>query len=294
MSEIVNYSVKIDVEQRDLLLKKIAESEMTAGNFLSAMLSNYEASQSRESLSDVRELNQLKNHLARIEEIYISLAKSRKDSEENNEQTTSDLKEQLKSMKARLVDVQASAKKEGEALRKELNDYKEEMGKEIEKYRSELSTAKEQKEIAEEGQRQAQKIATMTEQVLEQTNQQLAECKDKASLDSQRADQAISQLDIVTEQLFTTRQEVSMLKTQLELQKENAIRSLKDQQNNSEIEKQKAILAAGQLSLEKRESLQNEIVKLRDQLATERERFTQASLALATTNNAPKETHIED
>jgi len=294
MSEIVNYSVKIDAEQRDLLQKKIAESEMTAGNFLSAMLSNYEATQSRESLSDVRELNQLKNHLARIEEIYISLAKSRKDSEENNEQTISKLKEQLKSMKASLVDVQASAKKEGEALRKELNDYKEEMSKEREKFLSELSTAKEQKEIAEEGQRQAQKIATMTEQVLEQTNQQLTECKDQASLDSQRTDQAISQLDIVTEELFTTRQEVSMLKTQLELQKENAIRSLKDQQNNSEIEKQKAILAAGQLSLEKRESLQNEIVKLRDQLATERERFTQASLALATTNNAPKETHIKD
>ena len=288
MSEIVNYSVKIDIEQRDLLQKKIAESEMTAGSFLAAMLANYEAAQSRESLSDIRELNQLKNHLARIEEIYIGLAKSRKDAEENHDHNIADLKEQLRVIKAKLVDTQTTAKAEVEAITKQMKELTEKSAQENKKNMLELADLKEQKEMAEEGQRQAAKIASLTEQTLGQAQEQIAELKENAAFNSQRAEQAINELDQKNIELNTAVQELAALKNQLEKERENFKLSLEGQQHRSELDKQKAILLTQQASLAKRESLQDEIVRLRDQLATERERIAQALLASNTTVDQKK------
>ena len=279
MSEIVNYSVKIDAEQRDLLQKKIAESEMTAGNFLSAMLMNYEASQNRESLSDIRELNQLRNHLARIEEIYIGLAKSRKDAEDNHDHRITDLKEQLVAAKAALVDTQATAKKEVEVIAKQLKELTEKTIQDNKKNALELADLTEQKEIAEEGQRQAVKIANLTEQTLIQVQEQIAELKASATANREKAVQLTTELDQKNIKLANMAQELTSLKNQLEKERESAKRSLEDQQHHSELDKQNAILLAQQTSLAKREHLQDEIVRLRDQLASERERIAQIILA---------------
>lgn len=279
MSEIVTYSVKIDAEQRDLLQKKITESDMTAGSFLAAMLTNYEATQSRESLSDIMELKQLQNHLARIEEIYIGLAKSRKDAEENQDHIVADLKEQLITAKANLVDTQAIAKAEVESIAKQLKELQKQTAKQREDDLLELTDAKEQKIAAEEGQRQAQKIANLTEQALKQFQEQNIELKAMTELNQQKAEQAVSELDKRTKELNLFHQEIITLKAQLKSEKENSIQSLEDQKQHSEIDKQKALLAAGQIALEKRENLQDEIVKLRDQLATEREHIAQSLIS---------------
>lgn len=278
MSEIVNYSVKINAEQRDLLQKKIAESELTAGNFLATMLSHYEAAQSRESLSDIRELNQLRNHLARIEEIYIGLAKSRKDVEESHDQSIKDLQEQLRVVKAQLVDTQTTAKTEVEAITKEMKELTEKTVKENQKKALELADLKEQKEKAEEGQRQAAKIANLTELTLGQVQEQTADLKASATENREKAEQAMKELDQKSIELNNTVQELTLLKNQLEKERENAKRSLEDQQHHSELDKQNAILLTQQASLTKREHLQDEIVKLRDQLAGERERMAQLIL----------------
>ena len=279
MSEIVNYSVKIDIEQRDLLQKKIAESELTAGNFLSTMLTSYEAAQSRESLSDIRELNQVQNHLARIEEIYIGLAKSRKDSEESHDHSIADLKEQLGVIKAQLVDTQSTTKVKVKAISIQMEELIEKTAKENKKNILELADLKEQKEMAEEGQRQSVKIANLTEQTLTRVQEQIAELKKTATLNQQRAEQAVNVLDLKTIELNTTVQEQVALRKQMERERENSKRSFEYQQHSSELDKQKSILLAQQDSLAKRESLQDEIVKLRDQLATERERIAQILLA---------------
>jgi len=281
MSEIVNYSLKIDAEQRDLLQKKIAASEMTAGNFLAAMLTNYEATQSRESLSDIRELNQVRNHLARIEEIYIGLAKSRKDVEEVHDHNIIALKEQLGALKAQLVDVQATAKSEVDTITKQMKDLTEKAAQATKKNMLELAELKEQKEIAEEGKRQAVKIANLTEQTLGQAQEQIAELTTSTNFNQQKAVEAINKLDQKNIELNTVVQELTTLKKRFEEKIENSKRSLTDQQHHSELDKQKAILVTQQASLAKREMLQDEIVRLRDQLATERERFAQAALASA-------------
>jgi|GEM_PF-2585013 len=279
MSEIVNYSLKIDSEQRDLLQKKIAESEMTAGNFLAAMLTNYEATQSRESLSDIREIKQVKNHLARIEEIYIGLAKSRKDAEESHDRSIANQKEQLEGIKAKLVDNQATSKAEVEAITKQLKELTEKAAQENKKNMLELAELKQQKEMAEEGKQQAVKIANLTEQTLRQVQGQIAELKGNAALNSQKVEQAIADLDQKTIELNTTAQELTALKSHINREIENSKRSLEDQQHRSELDKQKAILLTQQASLVKREMLQDEIVRLRDQLSTERERTLQTLLA---------------
>ncbi|WP_378952606.1 hypothetical protein [Pelosinus sp. sgz500959] len=279
MSEIVNYSVKIDSEQRDLLQKKIAESEMTAGNFLAAMLTNYEATRSRESLSDIRELNQLKNHLARIEEIYIGLAKSRKDVEEDHTHDMAAVQEELVAVKAKLVDIQTAAKKEVEEITNQMKEISDKSVQDNQKNALELADLKEQKEMAEESQRQAVKIASLTEQTLKQTQERMTELEANATLNRKKAEQAIMELDQKNMELTNAIQEIISLKNQLEKERENTKRSLEDQQRHSELDKQNAILLAQQESLVKRENLQDEIVRLRDQLATERERIAQIILA---------------
>jgi len=288
MSEIVNYSLKIDAEQRDLLQKKIIESEMTAGNFLAAMLTNYEAARSRESLSDIKELNQMKNHLARIEEIYIGLAKSRKDIEESHDHSTTDLKEQLGVVKAQLVDAQVVAKSEVEAITKQMKELTEKTTQETEKNMLELIELKKQKEMAEEGQRQAVKITNLTEQTLRQVQEQIAALKASVAFNSQRAEQSINELKQKTIESSTRAQELNALKIQLERERETSKRSLKDQEQRSELNKQHAILVAQKASLDKREMLQDEIVRLRDQLAIERERIAQNVLVSNSTTEQKK------
>jgi hypothetical protein len=282
MSEIVTYSLKIDAEQRDLLQKKITESTMTAGSFLSAMLTNYEATQNRESLSDIRELHQLQQHITRIEEIYIGLAKSRRDAEESQDHIVLELKEQLLLAKANLVDVQAKAKEEVESVTKQLTELEKQTSKQRETFLSQINDLKEQKIAAEEGQGQAQKIATLTEQSLNQLQEQVRELKAKADFHKEKADHSVSELDKRTKELHLFHQEIIIVKDQLKSQKETFARSLAEQKHHSEIDKQKVLLAMQQTALEKREFLQDEIVKLRDQLATQREHFAQTLLSSST------------
>lgn len=275
MSEIVNYSLKIDMEQRDLLQKKIAESEMTAGNFLAAMLANYEAAQSRESLSDIRELNQLRTHLARIEEIYIGLAKSRKDIEDSHDHNINDLQDQLVVVKAALLDTQTTSKAEVEVIKKQMKELIEKTNEEKTKTQLELADLKEQKAVADQGQRQAVKIANLTEQTLGQLQEQIVEYKRNVSAYQQQAAQANDELTQTTIKLNAMALELTATKSQLEREREDCNRSVADQLQRSELDLQKAILLTQQTSLEKRESLQDEIVRLRDQLALERERIAQ-------------------
>lgn len=279
MSEIVTYSVKIDAEQRDLLQKKITESEMTAGSFLSAMLTNYEATQNRESLSDIRELNQLQNHLARIEEIYIGLAKSRRDTEENQDHIVNELKEQLIASKASLVDMQATAKTEIEKVTKQLQELEKQTTKQREEDLAGLTELKERRLAAEEGQRQAEKISNLTEQSLKKLQEENRVLQEKLTLHQEKSEQATIELDKRTKELAMFHQEITNLKGQLKIEKENFTRSLAEQRHHSEIDTQKALLAAQQSFLDKRELLQNEIVTLRDQVASERERTLQSLLA---------------
>ena len=278
MSEIVNYSLKIDAEQRDLLQKKIGESEMTAGNFLSAMLANYEATQSRESLSDVREINQVRNHLARIEEIYIGLAKSRKDIEESHDHSAVHLKGQLESVKAKLVDTQTASKVEVEAVTKQMKELTEKATQDNKKCLLELAELRKHKETAEEGQRQAVKIATLTEQTLAQVQEQIPTLQENAAVQSERAEQSLAELNKKSLELSIAVQELTTLKIQLTRERDTSKRSLEEQQQRNELDKQKAILIAQQVSLTKRETLQDEIAILRDQLAKERERTLQVLL----------------
>lgn len=292
MSEIVTYSVKIDAEQRDLLQKKITESDMTAGNFLATMLANYETAQGRESLSDVRELKQLQHHLARIEEIYISLGKSRKDTEDNHTHIIGELKEQLVTAKAALVDTQTVAKAEVETITKQLKKLENELTKQREEHLNQLTEATNQKLLAEEGQRQAQKIANLTEHSLGELQIKVTELQKIVTENKQQQEHITEELAKRTTELNLFHQEIITLKNQLKTEKENFTRALAEQQHHSEIDKQKSLLLAQQTALGKRESLQDEIVTLRDQLATERERLAQALATPHTITAENKDTSV--
>lgn len=292
MGEIVNYSAKMDAEHRDHLQQLISESGKTAGEFISSMMACYEANQNRETLTEVRELNQLKNHLARIEEIYIGMAKSRKDEEESHRQTTGSLLEQLKEMKAALVDAQENAKEEIQTMTNYVNNLQEQTRADREEVQKELEELTAAKERAEEGQRAAQKVADMTEQVLQQLQAQVADLKEKAAASHSIAENATADLAGCKEQLTAALADVATFKMQLENERTAAERTISDLKQQAELDRERAVLAAQREAMEERKALQDEIVRLRDQLATERERIAKLEASQKNTGN-PKNTTVK-
>lgn len=203
MGEIVHYSVEIDAEQRDLLQKKIAESQMTAGDFLLAMLANYENAQGHQSFDDSSELNQLKKCWAGIEEVYVGLTKKSKDAEENHNREMNDLIEQLVATEADLADTKAAAKVEIEAITGQMKELQEQMARQQQEDSLVIADLKEAKERAIAEQEAAQKNSEIAEQALKQLQEQVAELSANFILNQQRVVEAINELNKKSKELST-------------------------------------------------------------------------------------------
>jgi len=78
MNDLV-WSAKADPRLRDRLQTLVESSGLTAKDFLARMVDCYEVAQTRESVGRVNELEDFSHHVARIEEIYVSLAKAAQD-----------------------------------------------------------------------------------------------------------------------------------------------------------------------------------------------------------------------
>lgn len=226
MSEIVKYSVEIDAEQRDLLELKIAESQMTAQDFLVTMLANYENTQNRQVVDEHGELDQLKNCWATIEDICIGMNKKRKAAEENHNRETGDLMDQLIAAEADLAEAKAAAKTEAEAAAVQMKELEEEwlnkheqeilakdeqmkalqeqMAQQQHEDGLELAVLRQAKEEAIAAQAEAQKNSAMAEQALQQLQEQVAELSANFILNQQRVVEAISELNKKSKELSAT------------------------------------------------------------------------------------------
>ena len=278
MGEVVNYSAKVDIEVKEALIREIEGSGKTAGEFLASLLTTYEVSKSRESLVEIREINQLKNHLARIEEIYIAMAKSRQDGEERAERTANELLEQLKNMKGELVDTQAKAKEQVQAITDYANNVKEEAERQIDESKKSVLAAFEARDQAQAAQAQAEKITSMSEEASTQLKEQIITLKETALTAQQSLVVVQQQLVEARDTAQTDRQQTDVVVAEMKEQLSNSLAEiaalqarLTNERQQAELDRERAVLAAEREAVKERKALQDEIVKLRDSLAAERE-----------------------
>ena len=128
MAEQITYGVKVEQGLKELLQHLQEQSgSKTGAEFLQRMAEAFQSTQNRETLVNDKELKLVENHLARINEIIVGMAKARHDENEAAETNSSNLLDQLKSAKADLVDVQELSKKESLELNGQINIINEEM-----------------------------------------------------------------------------------------------------------------------------------------------------------------------
>ncbi len=73
------FSSKMDADVKKTLEDLVEKSGVTTKEFMGRLVMNYQAAQERESMGQVKELENLRHHLARVEEVYISFVKAAQD-----------------------------------------------------------------------------------------------------------------------------------------------------------------------------------------------------------------------
>jgi len=244
---VITWSAKIEQDTRDSLQKMIAESGKTSGEFISSLLATYETSQNRESISDIRELNQLKNFLARIEEVYVSMAKSRKDIEDSSLMSVTTLQDELRAVKA------------------ELHDSKEVSKLEVSQAKEEVLEANKLAEIAladsdkfKESKDRAEKQADSFSATLDQQRTLMADLK-------ATTENSISELSSFKEKFVSCETELQELRNQIKFQVPAEIEKAKVETLKESAKEMKSLH-------DKIETLQNDKLKLTESLAVEREK----------------------
>jgi len=259
------WSVKIDPEIKTSLQSMIKASEKTAGDFFQTLLATYETSKTKESLSDIRELNQLENHLARIKEVYVSMAKSRKDLEESNVVSVTALQDEVRTLKAEIHDVKESAKLEVDEafkLADESDKQRESALAEFEKLKQDKERAEKQADATNETLKQQTHLITELEKTATNAKIEMDFAKDNAKNLQVSLDNAIAELTKTKNQA-----QIDVATATNEALKESAaeIKSLHD----------------------KIEALQNDKLKLTESLAQEREKVIKLESKPTNTKKAP-------
>jgi len=285
MAEQTTFGVKMDTEQKEILQKKISASGMTAAEYVGAMMTAYDAAQNRETLVDDRELKLIETHLSRINEVVIGMAKARRDENESASQTIAELREQLKSAKAEIIDVQETAKQEALELNGHINLLNEEMRALSQETDNQVIEAANARGKAEEGEAQARRMFDKLDAVSQQLTAQAEELRlkvenseadAKAAREEVRVSNATAasinvELTEVKRLLDTEKEKaarmVSDLERQLEFERQNHARAVESVRQSMGLDKRQALLEVESKALEQRRALADELEALRREFA---------------------------
>lgn len=248
MAEV--YSVKIESELKEDLQRAISESGQTAGEYLQMLMNAYESTQTRESMGNsIPELSQLKNHIARIEEIYVGMARSREDDREFSNRRIAELTTELTQSKADLIDKQTESKTEIERLIAELKKVRESADQDV----AEATAAR---ESAQAAQAVAQRNADLAQTVLAELQAEHTELRqDAATAKADAKEAATAKLDAER----SAAAQIDALTAQ--------IKALDKSVEQASIDQQRAVLAAERAAHEQRKTDLAEIEKLRQAMS---------------------------
>lgn len=262
------FSVRLDRGTRDRLGILVEQSGTTAKEFISHMVASYEKTQVRESVAS-QEFDQLKHHLARIEEIYITLIKTGQDKNQANAEIIAKLEQEVIQAKAAAQD----ATEKAEVITQEAQTQIETMQARTEQIQEtaekEVWESREALKRAQEAQEQAAKLATLAEEAAAAAKTKAEELEALAGQaeeyrqENERLSAQIVQLQEDTKKaLEAEKRAQSDLKAALDAQVMRAKEVLQNATERAEVEKEKAVLAAQRKDLEKIGDLQNTIGEL--------------------------------
>lgn len=266
------FSVRLDTEVKDKLTALIEQSNYTAKDFVARLISTYEAALLREdAIPQIPELESLKHFLSRIQDIYISMHKAAQDRREADVKRITLAQDEATQAKAAAHEAQEQAAKvteeanaRVEAAANELTVYKAEITDELQELKQSLVKAMDDRD-------QSGRLAALAEKAAataEAKASELSDLADSATQYKREMDQSLQQHNQLTAQhkleLDALQQQVNQLQAELERKEMQMQEKLIHLAERSEIDKERAVLAAQRESME-------EIGRLREALALSRE-----------------------
>ncbi len=260
------FSAKID---EDVKAKFEAGAQATGTSqkeFFSRLVTFYETAQARESVSQVKEIEQLRHHLARVEEIYIGLVKGGQDQQEADanrinlaENDAMRTKAHVTELTEKLDSVIEQAKTGMDAVRAEAALIRETASKDVQDMKDALIRT-------QEAQQQSARLATLAEESATTAKVRCTELEGAAArAEGYRQDAELAKTELAQLRANTEREIANMRDVMAKMAE------------RAEIEQEKAVLTV------QRESM-NEIGRLREELAQAREELSgvKAALEIAT------------
>lgn len=282
-------TAKIDPGTRDKLAAMAEVAGMTAKDFIAHLVASYDANQARESVAETKEMSALCHHLSRIEEIYISMAKSSKDRQEADAIRISQAEDGAIQAKAAALEAKAEAEQIVQDARAEIEKIKGEAALARENAQKEIQEAREESERAREAQEQAARLAVLADKAAAAAEQRVAQLESLADqaeeyrLEATRYRQERDELGRelgrklkqAEEDMYRVKEEAkAALDAQIAKNEDALQRALE----RADVEKEKALLAA-------RGEYMDEIGKLREAIATLREEKAELEVKISRTKS---------
>lgn len=244
MSEAVPFSAKIDAEIKEKLNNMAEQSGMTMKDFLSRLVGSYETAQERESMGQVKEIENLRHHLARVEEIYVSIVKAAKDRQESDAERIAKAEAEAQMVKAEALDREKQAAMAIDSANERVHQADAEAALVREQANQEIAQLKEIVEREKEAREQSARLAALAEQAAAAAKTKAEQLADQAS----KADQYQKEKEELEKQLDQTKELLKQTQVQAKNNLDREITQSKDllerTKERAEVEKEKAVLLA--------------------------------------------------
>ncbi len=202
MAELIGYTFKVTDEQKENLQNRIKGSNLQAGEYLQMLVNAFDAQQHRETMVDDADVNLLDSHLARISEIYLSMAKNRADEKQIAQDSKIELEDTIKTLKAELFDLKEITKAQLDELRINTDVEIEVAIQRVATAEQNESKAIEEKDKAEQNELQTKRAFVKLEEYNTDLQTQIVDAKQQITTANQNVTEAQEQvkstMDVLT------------------------------------------------------------------------------------------------
>lgn len=207
-----DFSSKMDPDVKERLLSHIEQSKMTNKDFMSRLVECYEANQARESLGQVKELEQLSHHLSRVQEIYISMVKATQDRQEADAARISKAETNAQAAKAEAHEREKMAAEAIDSANERVQQAEGRAALIREQADKELSEMKDSLAREKEAREQSARLASLAEQAASAAQEKAEALEEQAK----KAEQFRQERDEFAQNNKTLENKVDQLQAQLE------------------------------------------------------------------------------
>jgi DNA repair exonuclease SbcCD ATPase subunit len=268
------FSAKIDEDLKAKFEELAQSAGTTQKDFFGRLITAYETNQVRESMAQVKEIEQLSHHLARIQEIYIGLIKSSQDQQDADISRIAQTEDEATRFKALAMDTQEQLQSVTDQASAEVETARADAALARETAAKEVQDAKEALDRARDAQEQSAKLATLAEEAATAAKAKAVDMEARAGQADQyrqEAEQARQESRDLARQLEQAQESLRSMqensKTALVAQAAKMDDALQRAAERAEVEKDKAVLAAQRESMNETNTLREALSKVREEKA---------------------------